>query len=344
MPKNIAFSRAIYASVAVFLAGALGGCSSGGASGGDSLDAALTHVADTAVTRSQIAYDNTSELVKLSGSGPGATKGFGVLRGWGAPALGGYLPVVTGDTGISLLKEDYSITAGNPPQGVTLVNGGQSGSLVTSHLTKLGWKQNSGMLTGPPITGGGSQKAALYALPMHVVRTTGSDVTFGGSGANLSQIGTPHGSTLASNPVIKALASCLGDVVAAQIGVGGDLGGAHPVAVAIGIRTPSSNSATPRAVACVAWSSQAGATQYTAQARKALSSGLSVATNQPFSALLSHPSVTDIGGSQHVVEWQADTSSRADLIFQMYEQMDLPALPNCTRLPPAARSRVIGCA
>jgi hypothetical protein len=308
------------------------------------LDAALARVADTAATRSQIAYDNTSELVKLSGSDPDTTKGFGVLRGWGASSLAEFLAVLTGDTGISLLKGDYAITAGKPPRMVTLVSGGQSGSLVTSHLTKLGWKQNGGMLTGPPFNSGGSQKAAQYALPMHLVRTTGSDATVGGSGANLSQIGTPPGSTLASNPVIKALASCLGDVVAAQIGVGGNLGGGHPVAVAVGIRTPSSNSATPRAITCVAWSSQAGATKYTADARKALSGGLSVATNQPFSALLSHPSVTDLGGSQHVVQWQADTSSRPELIFEMYEQIDLPALPDCTKLPPAARTRVIGCA
>jgi hypothetical protein len=340
----MAFSGAIYTSVVALLAGALGGCSSGGASGGDSLDAALTHVADTAATRSQIAYDHTAELVRLSGTGLRTTpKGFGVLRGWGASPLAEFLAVLTGDTGISLLKGDYAITAGSPPRMVTLVSGGQSGSLVTSHLTKLGWKQNGGMLTAPPFNSGGSQKAAQYSLSLHVVRTTGSDVTVGGSGANLSQIGTPHGPTLASNPVVKALANCLGDVVAAQIGVGGNLGGGHPVAVAVGIRTPSSNTVTPHAIACVAWSSQAGATKYMADARKALSSGLSVATNQPFSVLLSHPSVTDLGGSQHIVEWQADTSSRADLIFAMYEQMDLPALPNCTRLPPSARTRVIGC-
>jgi hypothetical protein len=54
--------------------------------------------------------------------------------------------------------------------------------------------------------------------------------------------------------------------------------------------------------------------------------------------------VTDLGGSQHVVQWQADTSSRPELIFEMYEQIDLPALPDCTKLPPAARTRVIGCA
>jgi hypothetical protein len=113
--------------------------------------------------------------------------------------------------------------------------------------------------------------------------------------------------------------------------------------VAIGVRKPASNAATPHAIACVAWSSQAGATQYTADARKALTSGLSSATNQPFSALLSHPSVTDAGGSQHIVQWQADTTSRADLIFDMYASRDLPALPDCTRVPPAARSRIIGC-
>ena len=143
--------------------------------------------------------------------------------------------------------------------------------------------------------------------------------------------------------MISALASCLGDVVAAQIGVGGNLGGRNPVAVAIGVRTPASNSAKPRAIACVAWSSTAAAAQYTTDARKALTSGLSSATNQPYSNLLSHPSVTDLGGSQHIVQWQADSTSRADLIFQMYESRDLPALPDCGRLPAQARSRIIGC-
>jgi hypothetical protein len=133
-------------------------------------------------------------------------------------------------------------------------------------------------------------------------------------------------------------------VVAAQIQVGGNLGGRNPVAVAIGVATPASNSATPHAVACVAWQSQAGAAQYVADARKALSSGVSVATNQPFSAVLSHPSVTSIGGSQNIVQWQADTPSRVDVIFQMYLDRDLPGLPYCGRLPGAARSRVIGCA
>jgi hypothetical protein len=59
--------------------------------------------------------------------------------------------------------------------------------------------------------------------------------------------------------------------------------------------------------------------------------------------LLTHPSVASIGGSQNIVQWQADTPRRADQIFQMYLNQDLPALPGCARLPKAAASTVIGC-
>ena len=113
--------------------------------------------------------------------------------------------------------------------------------------------------------------------------------------------------------------------------------------MAIGVRRPASNTATPHAVVCVAWSGQAAAAQYTADARKALSSGMSLATGQPYSDLLSHASVAGIGGSQNIVQWQADTPRRANQIFQMYLNRDLPALPSCARLPRAAASTVTGC-
>jgi len=198
------------------------------------------------------------------------------------------------------------------------------------------------MLVGPAF-GGGSAKVSLYALSLHVVRPADADVTFGGSRANLSQIGSPHGSTLASDPwsarsrAASATWSRRRSVSAATSAAG------NPAAVAVGVRKPASDSAKPHAIACVAWSSQAAAAQYTTDARKALSSGLSTATNQPYSTLLSDPSVTDVGGSQHIVQWQAVTSGRADLIFEMYVRRDLPGLPDCTRVPPSARSRIIGC-
>jgi hypothetical protein len=346
MISRKAFSRVLPATATVVLACALAGCSGGsgqGRSGGTGLDAALANVANTPVTRAQVAYDDTAALVKLSGASPGTVQGFAVLRGWGASSLMGLAVQLSGDTGINALNQDYAISAGNPPQTVTLLYGGQSASLVTSRLGKLGWKQGNGVLVGPSALGGGSAASAQYALQMHVVRADGSDVRLGQSGASSGQLGSPSGSTLASDPLISALAGCLGDVVAAQVQVGGQLGGRKPAAVALGVRTPASNAATPHAVVCVAWSSQSGATQYTADARKALSSGTSSATNQPYADLLSHGSVTSIGGSQNVVQWQADTPRRADQIFQMYLSQDLPALPSCARLPKAAQRRLIGC-
>jgi hypothetical protein len=249
-----------------------------------------------------------------------------------------------GDTGISVFSEGYAIAAGNPPQMVTLLHGGQDASLVAGRLARLGWKQDGGVLTGPASPPGGSQAAALYALQLHVVRPGGSDVRVGGSGASAAQVSPPSGPTLAADPLISALAGCLGDVVAAQIQVGGSLGGKRPAAVAVGVRTPASNAATPRAVACVAWSSQAGAAAYAADARKALASGMSLAMNEPYSGLLAHPAVTSIGGSQNIIQWQADTPRRAGLVFQMYLNRDLPGLPYCARLPAAARGRIPGCA
>jgi hypothetical protein len=330
--------------VIIVLACSLAGCSGGSAPGGGTgLDAALANVAGGPVAGAEVSYDDTAALVRLSGTDPFSTKGFAMLRGWGASSLMNLSADLSGDTGISVLREDYAISAGNPPRMVTLLHGGQDAAQVTSRMGKLGWKQGNGVLVGPAFPGGGSQAAALYALQMHVVRADGSDVRLGESAVSPGQLGPPSGPTLASDPLISALAGCLGDVVAAQVQVGGDLGGRSPVAVAVGVSRPASNAATPHAVTCVAWSSQAGATQYTADARKALSSGSSLATRQPYSALLSHGSVTSIGGSQNIVQWQADTPRRADFIFQMYLNRDLPGLPYCTRLPAAARRLITGC-
>jgi hypothetical protein len=298
------------------------GCSGGGAAGGDGLSSALGHVADTAGNRGQVYYDDTATLVRLTGPTPDYSKGFAVLLGLGTSSIAATIPVLSGDTGIEVFKENFAITAGSPPAALTLLDGGQDASLVTSRLTRLGWKQDGGTLVGPSISGG-SGDAPDYALPMHEVRPGGADVVFGGQGADLAQAGSPSGSTLASDPMVSALASCLGDVVAAEIFVG-SLSGTPAAAVAVGVRTPSSDTATPRAVACTAWPSQSAAARYASAARTALASGRSARTNEPYSVLLKNPVVTSLGGGQNVVQWQADTPGRADVIFQMIEEQDLP--------------------
>ena len=331
------------------LAGA--GCSGGPAgSGGNSLKAALSHVADTASTRSEIWYDDTAELARVAvrnpAPSPKTVRGFAGLRELGAPTIADYLYSLRSDTGISLLSEDYAISAGHPPEILTLLDGGQDAARVTSRLARQGWKRGSGGLAAPPQSSA-SASALKYALAMVHVRPSGPNVAFGGYGADLSEIGAPPGPTLAGDSRISALADCLGNVVAAAILSGGRLGGKNPAAVAAGVRPPGANTAVAHAVVCVAWPSQAQAARFTADLRRALSAGLSPATNERYSALLGHASVTDVGGSQHVIRWQADTPGyAASRIFLMLESTDLPALPDCGRLsnlPPGARAHVAGC-
>jgi len=334
-----------WAAVAAALVVVTAGCSSG-AAGGTGLEAALARVSDSANNQSSIYYDNTAELVSLAGKSLGAeAKGYGALRGNGAVNLVSYMGTLSGDTGINLLDESYAITAGLPPASVTLVANGQDGSLVTGKMTKLGWKKgDGGTLAGPPLnTASMDTETALYAISMRKVQVANSDVVVGGASADLSQIGSPSGSTLADDPGIKALAGCLGNVVAATIYGGRNAGiKAAPTEVAVGISQPAKASDAPHAVVCVSWPTQSAADAYEANARKVLASGLSLRTNERYSALLRHATVTSVGGDSHIVEWQADPST-AETVFQMQVSNDLPALPNCSRMTVIEAQRITGC-
>jgi hypothetical protein len=311
-----------------------------------SLRQALARVADTPGNRSQIYYDDTSALVKLAGRNLGDTAGFALLRGSGAEGLLPLAQVITSQPGIELLGAEYTITAGSPPSQVGLLAGGQPGGSITGNLTKVGWRQQGNTLVGPsPLSAGGDQQeTAILALNLARVRTSGSDVTYGGASADLDQIGSPSGRTLAQDPVVDAAAQCLGDVVAAEI-MAPYQGGRKPTVLAVGIRHPASNTDKPHAVVCVGWPDQNAADKYVTAVKQQLTSGLSIATNSRYDALLRNPSVQNVGGNQHLVRWEADTPGDVRRAFTMAERIDLPALPNCgefDRLPIAARQQLDG--
>lgn len=326
--------------MAAALVAVVTGCSSGGPAG-TQLETALARVSDTANTRAAIYYDNTSELVSLAGKSLSAERtGYGELLGMGATNILEFMATLPGDTGINLFNESYSITAGNPPDEVTLIAGGQDASQVTSRLTKIGYKKAAdGTLTAPPLTSSGT--GSTYSFSIAKARAVNSDVLIGTSAADLSQVGSPQGTTLADDPDIKALAACLGNVVAATF-VNGSGVTAAPTEVAMGISQPASATATPHAVVCVSWPTQAAADTYAANVRKALATGLSPALDRRFSALLPHATVTNVGGDAHVVEWQADPSS-VETVFSMLENIALPALPDCAKMTPAEKAQIIGC-
>jgi hypothetical protein len=320
-------------------------CSSG-SGGGNSLQAALGRVSDTANTRTQIWYDDTAALVKLAGRAWASQTGFALLRGMGAFNLAPEAELLPAGPGINLLNEDYAISAGQPPREVGLVEGGQDAGRIKSGLSRLGWKPAGGKLVAPPAGSvrGSTAAGPSYTLHLAQVMVSGADVSYGDSQADLSQIGQPSGQTLAQDPRISALADCLGNVVASSIGIynGGEQ--PAPAEVAVGIRSPASNTAAPRAVACVSWPSAAAASTYQANLRKALlGGGMSLTRDEPFSRLLTRATLHNVGGAQHVIAWQAATPGNAILVFSLLASEDLPALPDCRSLPPTDQGHISGC-
>jgi hypothetical protein len=315
---------------------------------------ALARVADTANNRSWIWYDGTAAIARISGTGasPGYPRnGFGSLRGIGTGTSTLESAQAAQDTGIDIYNEGYSISAGTLPKEITLVAGGQNAHAVTAGLGALGWRGSGGTLQAPPLSdfmtpGGRALAAASYRPILDQVEASGPDVKYGASGTDLDEIGTPSGPTLASDPLIRALANCLGDVVAAEFNVNGSYYGQpvgrRPIEVAIGVPRPASNTATPRTVVCAAWGSESAAKQYAGDVRKAISSETSITGKQRYASQLTNSTVTIVGGGQHIVAWQAYTPAGAGIVFGMMQLYDLPALPSCT-LARQAKVHAIGC-
>jgi hypothetical protein len=301
------------------------GSGGGGSGGGTGLDAALSRVADNSNTRSLVLYDDTAALVKLAGKRLGT--GYGPLAGTGAGGLQSYFAVIQGQAGLRPLDEHYAISAGSPPAAVGILVGGQNADQVTRGLTRQGWKRDGARLVMLPLNLSNPLDGETAGW-LSQVQPTGSDVIYGQPQADLRQAGAPAGPTLAQNPQISALANCLGDVVAAAILAVYNTGAAVKPAVAVGVSRPASNAAVPHAVACVAWPSSDAASRYAANLRQALASGKSLASNQPWSAIVRRASVTIVGGGQNVVEWQAQTPRSPLIVFQMIFNKDLPALPH----------------
>ena len=73
-----------------------------------------------------------------------------------------------------------------------------------------------------------------------------------------------------------------------------------------------------------------------------MSTETSITGKQRYSTTLTNPTVTMIGGGQHIVQWQAGTPAGASTIFQVMQLYDLPALPSCA-IARQAKVRAIGC-
>jgi hypothetical protein len=325
----MAWKRTVSGVLAVAAMGTLAACGSGGggaSGGGSGLEAALSRLADTSNSRALITYDDTAALVKLTGNIISGS-GYAPLIGNGVGELMADASIVQSLAGINLLGEQYGISAGQAPATVGVVAGGQNAALVTRKLVAQGWKRQGQRLVMLPLNLNNDLDGATAGL-LSVVQPAGPDVVFALPKGNVSQAGTPAGETLEQDPRISALANCLGNVVAADITNEDPFTTLKPTEVAAGVTAPASDTSVAHAVVCAAWPSSGTAARYASALHQALSSGSSPQFRERWSAILRDASVTNIGGSQNVVEWQAQTPQSVLTVFDMVESADLPALPS----------------
>ena len=327
------------------LAGTLAaGCSSGGgiqSLAATGFRAALAHVAATDATRGYVDYDDTAALVAVAGKDPAADDPahYGRLRGSGVPGLVPLASVLHDSTGLQLIDAKYTISAGAPPNQVGFVSGGQPADQLTKGFTGLGWHQDGNRLVAPGLAGVKDDTLGMAAISLAQLSAADGNLRYGNKSTKLDDVGGSPSHSLADDPLIGALAGCLGPVAAATINaLGTSPAKPRPTAIALGLRTPQHKTDTPHLVACVAFRSADDAARYHNRVRKALTEGHSFASNQPWHELLTSPSVADPTGDQHIVAWQADAPDHATFAVDLLVRNDLPALADCSRLPQAIQA------
>lgn len=311
----------------LFGVSALAGCSwfGGDEEEPDGLRRALGRVAATPDTRIFITYGDTAALVTLAGKNWEVTEGFAPLRAVGLEPLAPYGDQIAKDTGVQALDASYAVIAGSGTKAVGVISGGQHAERVTGAMTKLGWREENSRLLAPDIGLVGGTTAGQYALAFSQMAIDGSDVVYGEREADLTGVGKPSGAKLSGDKQIRALVDCLGDVVAAEFdGTGAD-SALRPSMIAVGVRRPKTAKDTPRAVACFAWNSEAGADKFASKVSSELNTA-KANTGEKYADLLKNSKVTKVGGGQNVVRWQADTPTDPLLAMQLKTRSDLPGL------------------
>ncbi|WP_238008325.1 hypothetical protein KZZ52_58615 [Dactylosporangium sp. AC04546] len=187
----------------------------------------LTALGRVAAGAGSVRFSDDEELRTIQSVAPGPNT-------WGEIALFGSSGIGTESQryGVRIDQAVYTVTVGAAPSQAVLVSGQQDAALLKTTLGKLGYKAEGDRLVAP----------AAAAAPVGQVRTLGTDVVLGGHSASLDVF-----SGSAVDPALTALATCLGDVVVAQLSG----------RVAVGVR--ASRTAEIRTVVCTTWDSPAAA-------------------------------------------------------------------------------------
>ncbi|NDL59915.1 hypothetical protein [Phytoactinopolyspora mesophila] len=317
-PAHLARRRLMTVITATLAAAAvtLVGCGSdddGGQAGGTSLQQALSRVSATDATVTYIEFGDAERIREASG---GSFKGvWGSLDGWGSSTLAQYRRQVPEVLGIDPEAAQMYLTVGQPPETVTLLQGGQDAEAITSASTASGW-------TGEDTLTLEMDPTQPISISSPHIRPLADDVVVGGTAADLGVVDADgEDTTLAGAPVVGELADCLGDVFAAYF-IDSE---AYPTA--LGVRPAEDDPESPVSIMCVLTPSVSDAERLAEEIPSTVAEGDMPSQGRPY-AIMFEAAEAEILDGEHVVrvELEHTDGALANVIFQMVFKRDLPVV------------------
>lgn len=343
MKKNLStFRQAGVACLTLVLAAGCGGSGGSGGSGTGGTDtadqgqgspttisAALTGFPATAATKGYLVFGDLAQLASLNG-GAAATGQFSDLVGTGADSIAPFESTFPGQTGIDPDAATAGVELGNPPDQAGVLYGTFDPTTIGKKLQGLGYTQHTGadgatrwiLKDDDQIDpAGGLGENGPLAL-FNVVDVSATRIVYGGSSATVGSVADPGTNPLSADPTTAGLASCLGQAKAAMIAPTSE--GSTPVG--IGVLATSAQDVTEET--CVPTSSAVAASALAAGWATRIGTGISVKSDEPWSALFADPQSTVIGGPANVVRLTVHPgpSGKPGSLFQAFMADDLSAL------------------
>ncbi|GAA1952489.1 hypothetical protein GCM10009738_27530 [Kitasatospora viridis] len=293
----------------------------------DLLTTALHQVHATDLTRAWIEFGNTGGPTYIDNGSAADALSTDSLAGFGAPALAtqSQLPLLTG---IDPAAGRPALSVGRPGDAVGFLYGSFDAAGIGANFRKLGYQhkdlgggETEWLVRDQDRTDQTSPLAQLgITTALNVVRVSPNRIVYGEVSADVDQA-LAGGPTLADDAAVGPVAGCLVDTVAAQIGQDPKVG-RQPLGV--GVRAPVPTDATE--VICLPTASDAAAQAAAAAWPGRVASARSTVWAEPWSALLTAPQATVVGGPDHLVRLTARPTTTVQVLFQAVQNADLGSL------------------
>lgn len=319
------------------------GGGSGGGGGSTAFKTALQNIHTTAQTSGYIEFGDTAQLTKLNGGTSLASSGpFTRILGIGSDNLVSYESVLPPLTGFAALSAASAIDVGSPPDAVGVLYGSYDPAAIGAKLRAWGyhsqdrgdgvtaWIVEDDHKMDPskldPTTGIGPGMPGGW---LNVIWVSKSRIAYAGATSDLAAALPAQSKPLSDDPVVGALADCLGPAVVAIVLTDPKQINAKGVsAVAFGVTATSASDV--REEICASATDAAGAQAIATGFTKAVTGGQDFVTNQPWAKLLADPQTKVIGGPQNVAQLSAAPAAggqgNAGLVVNLVEQNDFAGL------------------